>query len=788
MSVDRLKVIYEVNSQQFMAAMRQMAASARETNKVIASGAKTAESGIRGLQLGIKGNMLATSSTLALAVSAMAISMKKLLDPFIQLENRLTSIGETSTTSTMKLIAAANRARTGANDFATAVARIQKATGASYDDTVRRVETVTKLMRMGGATGGEATSVNTQLSQALQSGVLQGDEFRSLRENAPVELMQAIAKAAGTTVQNLKEFSKEGKITSDIVIKAIDSMAESADNGFSSMKMTSTDAMTVLGNSVMVAAGQFDKGAGFTASFTESMSELSTWLTDNADKIEEFGAKTGRALSGLDEWTKQNSVAKWFQDFDAWSNQAAASMLGFNTEVMDAPSGLKELGEAGSTAWKAVGSGAEWLTATISGVLAALEEGFLTLYDALGRGASALFKELTNAVVEWVNTAIRAINMLIGAVNALPGSLDIGLITELDPEKIGKVFDYKNMAQGIGVIEAYNKGFDATKASIDAAAEAKAKFDATKTGEANIAEQVGRVNRQFDELTAAYNAPAPPSVTPDAGGSTGAGWAGKKSGGAARGEQPKATPLEQFSQDMADTEFEISNLYKTTQAAAEAAAQYKLINEYKQAGIPITAETNRQIEDAAKKFGELTVAQEQGQFVANEYETLVDGLATSFADAIIAGKDLRSSLANVFKQIASDFLSAGLSGLMKQLFSGITSSGAGGGWGSIIGGLFGGFKAGGGRTDTGKAYVVGEKEPELFVPDQAGSIFNQDQIRAAQAKQGGGDTTQVQIVPSDMFKAVVKQIAAEEAQSAAAAVVKGVPNQIRQYEANRRVR
>lgn len=73
---------------------------------------------------------------------------------------------------------------------------------------------------LGGSTAAEASASFTQLSQALGSGALRGDEFRSVSEQAPL-VLQAISDETGIATGKLKEYAAEGLITSDIVIKAL---------------------------------------------------------------------------------------------------------------------------------------------------------------------------------------------------------------------------------------------------------------------------------------------------------------------------------------------------------------------------------------------------------------------------------------------------------------------------------------------------------------------------------------------------------------------------------------
>ena len=76
-----------------------------------------------------------------------------------------------------------------------------------------------------------------QLTQAMAAGRLQGDEFRSIMENAPL-LAQAIAKYMGKTVGELRELSSEGLITADVIKNAMFAAADKIDTRFKNMPRT----------------------------------------------------------------------------------------------------------------------------------------------------------------------------------------------------------------------------------------------------------------------------------------------------------------------------------------------------------------------------------------------------------------------------------------------------------------------------------------------------------------------------------------------------------------------
>ncbi|WP_311649951.1 tape measure protein [Selenomonas artemidis] len=123
----------------------------------------------------------------------------------------------------------AQRARGGYMDMAKAVADLSTNAKDAFPDprkTVEFVEGMQKLFVIGGAPKANQQAAMLQLQQALASGRLQGDEFRSITENAPI-LQDMIAKTMGITRGELKKLSTEGKITSDIIKRSIlDNMDE----------------------------------------------------------------------------------------------------------------------------------------------------------------------------------------------------------------------------------------------------------------------------------------------------------------------------------------------------------------------------------------------------------------------------------------------------------------------------------------------------------------------------------------------------------------------------------
>ncbi|NDG47480.1 MAG: hypothetical protein EBY30_00060 [Rhodospirillales bacterium] len=120
-------------------------------------------------------------------------------------------------------------------------------TGVTLKETEDAFIGFTAAARVSGATSTEASAALLQLKQALASGVLQGDELRSIREQAPL-VGQAIAKEMGVTVGELKKLGSEGKITTDIVLKALASLKDQNLSKLNEQFDTGAQAVKDLGN------------------------------------------------------------------------------------------------------------------------------------------------------------------------------------------------------------------------------------------------------------------------------------------------------------------------------------------------------------------------------------------------------------------------------------------------------------------------------------------------------------------------------------------------------------
>jgi len=178
---------------------------------------------------------------------------------------------------------------------------------ASQAQVARATETVTKSLKVSDASAGETASTVLQLGQALSSGKLNGDEFRSLAENAP-RLMKLMADSMGVPIGALKKMASEGKLTSEKLFRAFTDPKYFAalDAEAKQIPATFGDAFTAIENVATRTFGAFDSGGGFSQALynfanqgTENMNSITKRAADAGGEIRDAFAGLGDAFQPL---------------------------------------------------------------------------------------------------------------------------------------------------------------------------------------------------------------------------------------------------------------------------------------------------------------------------------------------------------------------------------------------------------------------------------------------------------------------------------------------------------
>ena len=152
-----------------------------------------------------------------------------------------------------KIFDSAQRSRTDYMATADVVAKLgQRAKGTfrSNDETIAFAETLNKMFVIAGASQQEISSASLQLTQALGSGVLRGEELNAVFETAP-NVIQSIADYIGVPIGKIRDMAQEGQITADIVKNAMFDAAEDVDKEFENMPMTWSQVWTGMKNTAI---------------------------------------------------------------------------------------------------------------------------------------------------------------------------------------------------------------------------------------------------------------------------------------------------------------------------------------------------------------------------------------------------------------------------------------------------------------------------------------------------------------------------------------------------------
>lgn len=254
----------------------------------IGSGSRAAAGGVQFLQRAL----------LSLGVGLGVAQLIRMADTYTMIINRLKLV--TSGTDNLarvndELFASAQRTRSSYEDTATlyaTVARSAQTLGLGQQDLLDITETVNQSIAVSGTSAQAASAGLGQLSQALGSGVLRGEELNSIMENMP-RLAQAIADGMGITVGQLRTLGEEGALTSQAVVEAIQKSAPAIAAEFAQITPTVGSSIQALSDSFMRSIGELDQSLGITAALANAI----LFLANNMDTLGQIAAVVAVALA-----------------------------------------------------------------------------------------------------------------------------------------------------------------------------------------------------------------------------------------------------------------------------------------------------------------------------------------------------------------------------------------------------------------------------------------------------------------------------------------------------------
>jgi tape measure domain-containing protein len=371
--------------------------------------------GMSSLAGGLKGAFV------ALGGMALVSEIKETADAMMSLSSRIKLVTQNDAERLRvenALYAMSQRNRTALEDVGDLYYKTSlsaKQFGITQEQLLRMTDIVSKSLTIGGADTAQQKATILQLSQALGSGVLQGDELRSLRENAP-KLMTQIAQYFGKTVAELKEMGAKGELTTDRLVSAILASGQTIDQEFGKITPTIGQAITVLGNKWSKFILDVQNSTGFFGQVAQLILDAVDLVGQAIDWVKaEFGTATPEMMGMIEDfkalWQSLQPLIQaigtifmnWIVPALKIFGRVAASVLGMAATLLQPIVDL--LGKIAD------------IIATISGGLPGILKGMDSMIAKAESGAIEKYRSLTvnqNNNVN-VNSADEAVDYVNGA-------------------------------------------------------------------------------------------------------------------------------------------------------------------------------------------------------------------------------------------------------------------------------------------------------------------------------------------------------------------------------------
>ncbi|WP_338570398.1 tape measure protein [Erwinia billingiae] len=205
-----------------------------------------------------------SSLTKVASALAAAISIEQIAEygnAWVTVNNKLANsvqANEKLADVTQRVFDISQDTRSSLEATATLYGRLERSTrsaGTSTADLIKLTTTINKGLAVSGATTEEASSTMTQLSQALASGVLRGEEFNSISENGS-RLAVALADSLGVTIGQLRGMAAQGKLTTEVVVNGLLKQSDAIAKEFGNTALTMGQAFTVATNNITKFVGE----------------------------------------------------------------------------------------------------------------------------------------------------------------------------------------------------------------------------------------------------------------------------------------------------------------------------------------------------------------------------------------------------------------------------------------------------------------------------------------------------------------------------------------------------
>lgn len=413
-------------------AYNQLSSTVASTERYIRDNADAQGNLNQQIQAGVNtsNELVDTVKRLALAYLSMQ-SVQKVLDVSDELAmttarlntmnqafNEINGTATETDTIVKQIYASAQNARGSFGDMAAVVAKFgnnARDAFASQDEVIAFANLIQKQMTIAGASTQEASNAMLQLSQALGSGVLRGDELNSIFEQAP-NLIQSIADYLDVPIGKIREMAQDGQLTADTVKAAIFSSAEDINAKFEAMPMTWGQVWTSFQNSALMAfqpvldkvneLANNDQFQGFVENAIGLLAQLAVYVLDFFNTLASIGAFIS------DNWSIIAPIV--------YGVIAALIAYAAISGIVAAVNGVMALSASVHAAAEAMQAGATFTaTAAQYGLNAALMACPLTWIILLIIAVIAAIFAVCNAIAKMTGVANSGFGVITGGINVV---------------------------------------------------------------------------------------------------------------------------------------------------------------------------------------------------------------------------------------------------------------------------------------------------------------------------------------------------------------------------------
>lgn len=244
------------------------------------SAAASAKKGLDGAKFAVNalvGAMAALGVGLGLRELAEAADAYTGLSARIQIATKEGGNFESAMAGVHQVALATNSSLQATGDLFTRIDAVGKEMGMTQQQALDLTKTVTQAIQIGGGSAQASEAAITQFIQAMQGGVLRGEEFNSIMENG-YGLAEALAKGLGVTTGELRKMAENGELTSERVAKALQSQAAQVQSTYDQFPATIGNALQRIQTSWQILIGTMDQANGASATVAE-------WLVMIADNM-----------------------------------------------------------------------------------------------------------------------------------------------------------------------------------------------------------------------------------------------------------------------------------------------------------------------------------------------------------------------------------------------------------------------------------------------------------------------------------------------------------------------